>query len=354
MTPRRRTSVPILHAPTPTMHDGILGLVGNTPLVPLGRYLGGAPVELYAKLEFLNPGGSIKDRPALRMLEDAIDRGQIDADTTLIESSSGNLGVGLAQACAYLGLRFVCVTDARATPMNRRILEAYGAIVDVVTEPDPVVGTFLAARLKRVQALLASTPNSVNCDQYTNPLNPDAHHQTFTEIVEALGGEVDYVFCATSTCGTLRGCADSITEHGLSTQLVAVDAVGSVIFGDTPKPRLIPGHGSGVRPVHYRPGLEDAVVHVTDLDCVVGCRRLMRREAIFAGGSSGGLLWAVEAMGDELPAGSTCVVVLADRGARYLDTIYNDAWVRDHFGEVASLWEEAPAPADAWTTNGHA
>lgn len=335
------------------MQEGILGLIGHTPLIPLHRYVADAPLELYAKLEFLNPGGSIKDRPALHMLGDAMEKGLIDADSTLIESSSGNLGVGLAQACAYLGLRFICVTDARATEMNRRILEAYGATVDVVTEPDPEVGTLLAARLKRVQHLLGTIPNSFSCNQYANPLNPGAHHQTIGEIMEALGGEVDFVFCATSTCGTLRGCADFVAEQDLPTQLIAVDAVGSVIFGDTPKPRLIPGHGAGVTPKHYRPGLEDDVVHVSDLDCIVGCRRLMRREAIFAGGSSGGLLYAVETMADQLPPGSTCVLVLADRGARYLDTIYDDDWVRTHFGDVMHLWDEAPVSPEALFANGH-
>ncbi|MEO0557834.1 MAG: 2,3-diaminopropionate biosynthesis protein SbnA [Bacteroidota bacterium] len=335
------------------MHDGILGLIGHTPLIQLSRYLADSPLELYAKLEFYNPGGSIKDRPALNMLQDALTQGLIDADSTLIESSSGNLGVGLAQACGYLGLRFICVTDARATVMNRCILEAYGAMVDVVTEPDPVVGTFLAARLKRVQHLLDTIPNSFNCNQYTNPLNPAAHHQTIDEIMETLGGNVDYIFCATSTCGTLRGFADYIAEHGLSTQLIAVDAVGSVIFGDTPKPRLIPGHGAGVTPMHYRPGLEDAFLHVSDLDCIVGCRRLMRREAIFAGGSSGGVLYAVESMRDRLPPGSTCVIVLADRGARYLDTIYNDEWVCTHFGQVTHLWEGIPYSGNVLIPSGH-
>ena len=318
--------------------DGILNLVGNTPLVKLSRFLEHSTLQLYAKLELLNPGGSLKDRPAVNMLKDALQTGEIDENSTIIESSSGNLGIGLAQACAYLDLKFVCVTDARCTSVNRSVLKAYGASLVVVEEPDPEVGTFLAARIKRVQHLLETIPNSFNCNQYMNRLNPESHYKTISEIMEALNGNVDYLFCATSTCGTLRGSAEFIAQNNLNTKIIAVDAKGSVIFGDTPNTRLIPGHGAGVIPPHYKSGLEDAHILVSDLDCVVGCRRLIRREAIFSGGSSGAVMSAVEVMQDDLVPGSTCVVILADRGGRYLDTIYDDGWVSEHFGEVGHLW----------------
>jgi cysteine synthase A len=142
----------------------------------------------------------------------------------------------------------------------------------------------------------------------------------------------------------LRGCSEYIAKQGLNTKIIAVDAVGSVIFGDTPKRRLIPGHGAGIKPPHYRIGLEHSHMLANDLHCVVGCRRLIRREAIFAGGSSGAVMWAMESIHKSMPSGSTCVVILADRGGRYLDTIYNDAWVTEHFGDVVHLWASDEVP----------
>ena len=322
--------------------SGILSLVGHTPLLKLERFLGHTNINLYAKLELLNPGGSIKDRPAVNMLMEAWQQGEIDQHTTIIESSSGNLGIGLAQACAYMGLKFICVTDTRSTKVNCHIIQAYGADLDLVTEPDPEEGTLLAARLKRVQQLLDSIPNSFNCNQYANRNNPLAHHQTIREILDGMDQRVDYLFCATSTCGTLRGCADYLAQHGIKrTKLIAVDAEGSVIFGDKAKPRLIPGHGAGVVPAHFRFGLEDTHVLVSDLDCVVGCHRLLQSEAILAGGSSGGIMSAILKIQDQLAPRSNCVAIICDRGERYLDTIYNDTWITEHFGDVAHLWQSA-------------
>jgi cysteine synthase A len=160
------------------------------------------------------------------------------------------------------------------------------------------------------------------------------------EIWEAVPGGLDYLFCATSSCGTLRGCAEYARAHRLPVTIVAVDAEGSVIFGRRPAPRLIPGHGAAVRPALHQDGLADEVVHVADLDCVVHCRRLAAREAILAGGSAGAVIAAVRRFADRIPAGATCAVILPDRGERYLDTIYNDDWVASHFGDVAHLWKE--------------
>ncbi len=226
--------------------NGILAAVGNTPLVKLDKLLDKPKFNLYGKLEFLNPGGSIKDRPATHMLLEALKKGKIDKHTTIIESSSGNLVIGLAQACAYLEMKLICVMDINSTNTNRKIVEAYGATVNLVEKPDPVTGGFLQARIKRVQELLDHIPNSFNCNQYTNTDNPLAHHQTMREINRELGDCVDYLFCATSSCGSLRGCAEYIAQQGLNTQIIAVDARGSVIFGDEPKNRLIPGSQEAV------------------------------------------------------------------------------------------------------------
>jgi N-(2-amino-2-carboxyethyl)-L-glutamate synthase len=329
--------------------DGILSTIGNTPMVRLTRALEYLPFHVYAKLEAFNPGGSIKDRAAVSIISNALMAGEVRPGTTIIESSSGNMGIGLAQACAYFGLRFICVVDPKTTNQNIRILEAYGAEVDVITEPDPVTGEFLHARIQRVQTLLRSTPNSFWLDQYSNIYNARAHFQTMHEVVTALGDRVDYLFCSTSTCGTLRGCAEYIRANGLRTKVFAVDAEGSVIFGGMPKKRLIPGHGAARQPGLYQDGLAESCIRVSDLDCVIGCRRLLRREAIMAGGSSGGVLMAVERIKDDISPGAICVVIFPDRGERYLDTIYSDIWVGEHFGDISHLWQH-PAGARSCLT----
>jgi cysteine synthase A len=160
------------------------------------------------------------------------------------------------------------------------------------------------------------------------------------EIATELDGKIDYLFVATSTCGTLRGCAQYVRDHHLGTTIFAVDAHGSVIFGGQPAKRLIPGHGAARRPELYRPDLADACLRVSDLDCVVGCRRLVLREGILAGGSSGGVLMAVDQVKRRIRRGATCAVIFHDRGERYLDTIYSDEWVAEHFGDVARLWQD--------------
>jgi len=322
------------------MNDSVLQAIGKTPLVRLSRVIPDLHFNLFAKLEGLNPGGSTKDRPAFSIIQHGIDSGRIGPDTVVIESSSGNMGVGLAQACTYYGLRFICVIDPKTTTQNMRLLKAYGAEVDMVLEPDETTGEFLQARLNRVNKLLGSMDNTFWPNQYSHRYNPIAHHQTMLEIVTELDGKVDFLFCATSTCGTIRGCAEYARRHNLPTRIFAVDAVGSVIFGGVNSKRLLPGHGSAVRPALYHPYIAERCIHITDLECVRGCRRLVRHEAILAGGSSGGVLMAVERVKDEIPSDSNCVVIFPDRGERYLDTIYSDVWVAEHFGDSEQLWQE--------------
>jgi cysteine synthase A len=248
------------------------------------------------------------------------------------------MGIGLAQACAYLGMHLICVIDPKTTKQNVDILKAYGAEIDLVAQPDPVTGEFLQARINRVKALLSTIENSFWPDQYSNLNNAAAHHQTMHEIVTTMSGRVDYLFCATSTCGTIRGCAEYVKASGLETKIIAVDAVGSVIFGGKPAKRLVPGHGAAVKPGLYQDDLAYDYVQVTDKDCVVGCRRLVREEAILAGGSSGAVIMAIDCVKQKIAQGATCVAILPDRGERYLDTIYSDEWVAEHFGEISHLW----------------
>jgi cysteine synthase A len=325
----------------PLTRQGVLSAVGNTPLVRLARVLPNLPFQLYGKLEALNPGGSIKDRPAIEILEQAMASGEASRDSVIVESSSGNMGIGLAQACAVYGLRLICVVDAKASKQNIAILEAYGAQIDYVAEPDPATGEFLQARLNRVRDLVADIPGAFWPNQYANERNSGSHYRTtMHEVATALDGKVDFVFCATSTCGTVRGCGEYVRDHreqGLSTRVVAVDAKGSLIFSDEKAKRMFPGMGAGLRPPLCDLRFIDDFILVSDLECVAGCRRLVRREGILSGASSGGLIAAVDRFRDKIPAGSNAVVILPDRGERYLDTVYSDDWVREHLGSVPDI-----------------
>lgn len=319
---------------------GILATIGGTPLVELERFSVELDLQVHAKVEKFNPGGSIKDRTAVSMLLDKLYTGELDpARSVVVESSSGNLAIGLAQLCRYFGLRFICVLDAKTTEHNVKLLRAYGAEVEVVTEPDPATGELLPARLRRVRELVADLPHAFWPNQYANPRNPQAHERTMLEIVAALDEPVDYLFVPVGTTGTLQGCARYLRRHGLRTEIVAVDAVGSALFDPAPPPvsRLIPGHGASVRPLIHDATTPHRVVHVSDVDCVAGCLALVEREAILAGGSSGAAVSALYRVAPSLPGGSTCVLVLPDGGDRYLDTIYSDRWVAEHLGQVPRL-----------------
>ena len=318
--------------------NSVLEAVGQTPIVRLAQLFEESGLEVFGKLEALNPGGSIKDRPAYNILTHALATGVITRETTIVESSSGNFAIGLAQVCAYLRLRLVCVVDIKTTALNIRIIEAYGARVDLVSKPDPESGEYLMARLKRVRQILDSVPSGFWPNQYVNADNAGAHYgSTMPEIVATLGTDIDYLVLAVSTCGTLRGCADFVHDHAMKTKIVAVDAMGSVIFGRPSGKRLLPGHGAGIVPKLFKDDLADIVVHVSDLDCVLGCRRLVQQEAILAGASSGGIISAIESLAADgtIAPGKRCVAVLPDRGERYLDTVYSDTWVQEKLGSEA-------------------
>jgi cysteine synthase A len=311
--------------------DGILSCIGKTPLVRLTRVLGNR-FQLYAKLEGLNPGGSIKDRSALEIISQGIREGKINEQTVIVEATSGNMGIALALICRRLGLRLICVVDRKATPENLMLIEIYGAELEVVTAPDRATGDLLQARINRAREIACSIPGSYWINQYANPYNARAHHRTMDETLADLGGQVHYVFCSASSCGTLRGCSDYVALHRPGqTQVWAVDAEGSVIFGGCRGQRAIPGHGAGIRPGLYRDKMADRTVPVTDLDCIVGCRRLLASEGLLVGGSSGGIYMAVEHSYDDIPSGSNCVMLLPDRGERYLSTVFANSWVRENY-----------------------
>ena len=310
--------------------DGIVDSIGSTPLVRLRSIIGRKDIEVLVKLEAGNPGGSAKDRPAHRMIESALQSGTIGKDSMVIESSSGNLGIGLAQVCRYYGLRFICVVDPRVQSQNVAIIKALGGQIDRVSQP--LNGDFLAARIARVRNLLESNPNSYWPNQYANPDNPRSHFDgTIKEIDDALGGDLDVLIVATSSTGTAQGCRDYLKERGRDTEIIAVDSVGSVLFGGIAGPRRIPGLGAGKEPALAIGQSFDRVERVTDLECVVGCRKVAAREAILVGGSAGGVIMTIGKLQDEL-AGKRCVAVLHDSGERYLDTVFDDQWVERSLG----------------------
>jgi len=308
--------------------NGVLEAVGSTPLVRMDRYLDNRDVNLFVKLESFNPGGSAKDRPARQMVEHALKTGKIDQDATIVESTSGNMGIGLSQVCRYHGLKLICVVDPNAQPQNVKIMQALGTQIERVTQP--VDGSFLSARWQRVEQILNSVEGSFWPNQYANLQNPLAHQQgtisEIDEVFEATGDTLDYLFVATSSTGTARGCQDHLKSLGRATKVIAVDAFGSVLFGGEKGPRRIPGLGAGVEPALAVGQRFDGLIRVNDLACVVGCRRMAEREALLVGGSGGGVLEAVRSMQQAL-SGKNCVAIVHDSGTRYLETVFSDQWV---------------------------
>lgn len=326
-----------LAAPVPAIVAGISEAIGNTPLVRLDALFPHSGVEILAKLESVNPGGSTKDRPAMGMVRDALQTGRLSPGGTVVESSSGNLGVALARACNAHDVRFVCVVDARTNATTVRTIEALGGEIDLVSEPDPETGDLLTARFNRVKQLLEEIPGAVNLYQYGNPANPRAHYDgTMREIAEATGHQVGVLMAAVSTTGTIGGCSAYIRDHEMATRTVAVDAVGSVLFGGTAAPRPLPGMGAGVVTELSRQVQPDQVIRVEGLDCVAGARHLARAEGILAGGSTGGIVHALGTLIPSLEPGTRVVFVVHDGGVPYLDTVYDDDWVKDTLGADGS------------------
>ncbi|WP_339752321.1 2,3-diaminopropionate biosynthesis protein SbnA [Algoriphagus aquimarinus] len=311
---------------TGQLFSRILDTVGHTPLVRFHRLYPSSQLRIYGKMESFNPAGSIKDRTAYQLITHAMESGKLKKGDMVIESSSGNMAIGLAQTCKYFGLKLIVVVDPMVNKQNVKIIQAYGAEVNYVTEPANS-GGFLQARLDRVQELLASNPQSFWTNQYGNPQNPIAHRQTMHEIIKDLGHAPDYLFAATSTCGTLMGCAEYIRKNRLNTKVIAVDAAGSVIFDAPAGTRKIPGHGAGRKSQFLDRNAIYDVVHVDDEECVNGCHHLLNSEAVLCGGSSGAVTSAVKKYIPSIPKGASLALILCDRGDRYLETIYNEEWV---------------------------
>ena len=306
--------------------------------------------SLFLKVEGLNFAGSVKLKAASEMVAAAEREGRLRPGSIIVESSSGNLGVALSMLAASKGYGFLCVTDLRCNLQTRLLMEALGAQVHVVTEPDPVRG-LLGARMDYVRARCAADPRHVWLNQYENENNWQAHHRHTAPAIARQFPDLDVLFVGAGTTGTLMGCARWFREHRPSVRIVAVDVVGSVSFGGPSSTRMIPGLGMGVRPPLLDESLVDEVVMVEEADTVRACHRLARRGFLFGGSTgtvvSGATSWLARHRqngGEEL----TAVTIAPDLGERYLDTVYQPAWVQDLYGDdVLRSLDQAAAPGPA-------
>lgn len=303
--------------------------IGGTPLL----HLKDERVDLYLKLETHNLTGSIKDRPALHILTQALAAGRVDQETVVIESSSGNFAIALATICRVLDLEFVPVIDININPANEKVLRTLCDRVELVEKRDKTGGCLLN-RIARVREMCEETPNCYWPDQYSNPWNAESHKLgTGTEICDELP-RLDYLFVGVSSGGTVTGTSQIVRERFPAARIVAVDIEGSVIFGSRPKKRYIPGMGSSMRPALLEFAQIDEVVHVSEPDVVRGCRELYARHGMFMGGSTGTVYQAIRSYFSAWPVDRRPVVAFLapDGGMPYLDTVYNPAWTREKYG----------------------
>ncbi|RMB80469.1 2,3-diaminopropionate biosynthesis protein SbnA [Streptomyces shenzhenensis] len=288
--------------------------------------------SLYLKCEGFNFAGSIKLKAAVEMVEAAERDGVLMPDSTLVESSSGNLGVALSIIAASKGYRFLCVTDSRCNLSTRLLMEALGSEVHVIADTD-ANGGFLGARIDYVRALCASDDRYVWLSQYTNPGNWRAHyHRTGPEIARQFP-RLDVLFVGAGTTGTLMGCARYFRHWHRSVRIVAVDSEGSVAFGGKPGRRMIPGLGMSMRPPLLDESLVDEVIWVEEADTIRMCHRLARRGFLFGGSTGTVVSGATDWLDEHGTSGLTAVAIAPDLGERYLDTIYQTNWLQDLYGD---------------------
>lgn len=308
----------------PAPAENISHTVGATPLVRLHN--AADTIELYAKLESFNPGGSAKDRTAISLLDAGMRDGTVTKDSIIVESSSGNLGMALSRECALRDLPFTCVVDPRANERTLAIMRAFGTEVIVLDTPDPETGDWLIARRNKVQEIVAADPRAVNLNQYGNAAAFDAHSVTMGEIIAQLGHAPDYLLVAMSTTGTIGGCITKLKEIGAHTTVIGVDAFGSVLYGGARGTRMLPGYGAGATPELSESITPHHVVRVNDKDAIKGARHLARTEGYLPGASGGAVMAAVQQF--DFPHGATVAIILHDSGEAYMDTVYNDEWVK--------------------------
>ncbi|WP_067435809.1 cystathionine beta-synthase [Nocardioides jensenii] len=314
--------------------NSLLDLIGNTPLLRLSRSLDldpstdGGPL-LLAKVEYLNPGGSVKDRIATRMIEAAEASGELKPGGTIVEPTSGNTGVGLAMVAQAKGYKCIFVCPDKVSEDKRNVLKAYGA--EVVVCPTAVAPEHPDSYYN-VSDKLASQPGAWKPDQYSNPHNPRSHYETTgPEIWKQTEGRITHFVAGVGTGGTISGIGRYLKEQNPAVQVVGADPAGSVYSGGSGRPYLVEGVGEDFWPETYDRDIADRIIEVSDADSFAFTRRLAREEALLVGGSSGMAAFAAKQLAAELAAegrtDAVIVVLLPDSGRGYLTKVFNDEWL---------------------------
>ena len=298
-------------------HKDILKLIGNTPLVEITRLSYGDAAEIWAKLEGFNPGGSVKDRIALSMIETAEKEGRLEPGGTIIEPTSGNTGIGLAMVAAVKRYRLILTMSERMSVERRNILQAYGAELILTAGERGMLGA-----VERAEEICKKNSHYFMPLQFENPANPGAHRRTTAlEIIHTLGDVPDSFVAGVGTGGTITGVGEVFRERRSDVLIVVVEPAGSAILsGGEPGPHKIAGIGAGFYPGVLNTKIYDEIIPVSDEDAMETTRQLALREGILAGISSGAAMWAAMKVAERLGKGKKVVVIFPDRGDRYLST----------------------------------
>jgi cystathionine beta-synthase len=314
--------------------DSLLDLVGNTPLVRLGRVGAHLSCDLLAKVELFNPGGSVKDRPAVAMIDAAERDGLLQPGGVIVEPTSGNTGVGLAIVAAQRGYRCIFVMSDKMSNEKVALLRAYGA--DVVVCPTAVPPEHPDSYYSVADRLTRETSGAFRPDQYSNRANPEEHERsTGPEIWAQTAGRITHFVAGIGTGGTITGVGRALKAQNPNVQIIGADPEGSVYSGGTGRPYLVEGVGEDFWPTTYDPSVVDRTVMVTDAESFAAARRVTREEGLLIGGSCGTAVHAALVVGEELGPDDVVVVLLPDSGRNYLSKIFDDDWMT-RYGFVRS------------------